>query len=206
MGALSGSMSASKFYVVGDLPRDLRRAFAERVRLRTFQPLAPDAEEEEAFGWCAMGQPLDLDLSTQKVFSVGYITLGLRWDRYRFPPAVVHAQLAQAAKAACDKLGRERLSKSEKTDLKQRVMHDLRRKYLPSMRAVDVVWNLDRQLLFFFSQSATLRDRLAALFELTFGLDLALDSPFMAATQLLPDAETRAALDAVTLTALHGGG
>ena len=203
MGALSGPASASKFYVQGDLPKDLRRSFPERIGLRVFRPLRPEEEAEERAGWCAVGQPFDLELTQEKLFNGPYVCLGLRVDRFRFPPAVVNAELEQAARALREKRGQERLSNRQKDELKQRVRQNLRRRYLPRMQAADVVWNLERQELFFWSQSAGLREQLSALFELSFGLELALDSPYLAAVRLLESKPQQAALQGVALSAFH---
>jgi recombination associated protein RdgC len=203
MGALSGAMSASKFYVQGDLPKDVRRAYMERIALRVFRPLRPEQEEEESAGWCAVGQPFDLELSAGKVFTGPYLSLGFRTDLYRFPPAVVHAELEQAARALRQKRGQEKLSRTQKDELKQRVLQGLRRRYAPRMQAVDLVWNLDRGELYFWSQSAGLRERLSALFELSFGLELVLDSPYIAALRTLQSKALEAALQQVALSAFH---
>lgn len=203
MGALGGSLSASKFYVQGDLPKDLRRSYPERIQLRVFRPLKPEEEAEERAGWCAVGQPFDLELSPDKLFNGPYLSLGLRIDRYRFPPAVVHAELEQAAQGLRQKRGQERLSRAQKSELEQRVRTALRKRYLPRMQAVDLVWNLDRQELYFWSQSSALHEQLSALFELSFGLELVLDSPYIAAARLLDDKRMQAALQQVTLSAFH---
>jgi recombination associated protein RdgC len=203
MGALSGSLSASKFYVPGDLPKDVRRAYMDRIQLRLFRPLRPEQEAEESVGWCAVGQPFDLELSADKVFNGPYLSLGLRTDRYRFPPAVVHAELEQAARALRQKRAQEKLSRTQKEELKQRVLQGLRRRYMPRMQAVDLVWNLDRGELYFWSQSAGLMERLSALFELSFGLELVLDSPYVAAARTLDDRALEAALQQVALSAFH---
>jgi recombination associated protein RdgC len=202
MGALNGSLSTTKFYVRGELPKNLRRAFMERIALRIFRPLEPNEEAEERAGWCAIGQPFDLDLSADKVFNDTYLTLGLRLDRYRFPARVVQAELARASQAALQKSGHERLSRAQKAELKQRVMSGLRRKYLPSMQAVDVVWHLDAGELYFWSQSRGMIERLSALFELCFALGLVENSPFSAAERLLP-AQRRAQLEQLEHTPFH---
>lgn len=203
MGALSGSMNASKFYVQGDLPKDVRRSYMQRIELRAFRPLRPEEEADERVGWCAVGQPFELELTPEKVFTGPYLALGFRVDRYRFPPAVVNAELEQASRALREKRGQEKLSRSQKEELKQRVLHSLRRRYLPRMQVVDLVWHLDRQELYFWSQSGALHERLGALFELSFGLELVLDSPFVAATRLLDDKAQKAALQQATLSVFH---
>ncbi|MEO8181669.1 MAG: hypothetical protein ABI895_22770 [Deltaproteobacteria bacterium] len=203
MGALSGSLSASKFYVQGDLPKDVRRAYMERIQLRLFRPLRPEQEAEESAGWCAVSQPFDLELSPDKVFNGAYLSLGFRTDRYRFPPAVVHAELEQAARALRQKRAQEKLSRTQKEELQQRVLQGLRRRYMPRMQAVDLVWNLDRGELYFWSQSAGLRERLCAWFELSFGLELVLDSPYVTAVRSLENKALEAALQQVALSAFH---
>jgi recombination associated protein RdgC len=202
VGALTGSMSTTKFYVRGDLPKNLRRSFMERIALRVFRPLEPDEEAEERAGWCALGQPFDLDLSPDKVFTGAYLTLGLRVDRYRFPARVVQAELAKACHAALQKSGHERLSKTQKAELRKRVLTALRRRYFPSMLGVDLVWNLDAGEAYFWSQSPGLIERLSALFELCFGLSLLENGPFVAAERCLPERQ-RSSLERLERTLFH---
>jgi hypothetical protein len=202
MGALTGSMSTTKLYVRGELPKNLRRSFMERIALRTFRPLEPDEEAEERAGWCALGQPFDLDLAPDKVFNGPYLTLGLRVDRYRFPARVVQAELAKASQASLSKSGHERLSRAQKTELKRRVLAALRQRYFPSMQAVDLVWNLDAAEAFFWSQSRGLLERLGALFELCFGLTLAENGPFVAAQRCIPE-RRHGELDQLERTLFH---
>jgi recombination associated protein RdgC len=202
VGALTGSMSTTKFYVRGDLPKNLRRSFMERIALRVFRPLEPDEEAEERAGWCALGQPFDLDLSPDKVFTGAYLTLGLRVDRYRFPARVVQAELAKACHAALQKSGHERLSKTQKAELRKRVLTALRRRYFPSMLGVDLVWNLDAGEAYFWSQSPGLIERLSALFELCFGVSLLENGPFVAAERCLPERQ-RSSLERLERTLFH---
>jgi recombination associated protein RdgC len=203
MGALSGSLNASKFYVDGDLPKDVRRSFMERIRLRLFQPLRPEEEAEEKVGWCAVGQAFELQLSPDKVFNGPYLTLGLRMDRYRFPPAILNAELAEAARLLKEKRSQAQLSRTQKEELKKRVLASLRRRYLPSTKVVDLVWNLDQRELYFFSQSAGLKEHMGALFELSFGLELSENSPYVAGMRSLRDKTLEAQLQEVTLSAFH---
>jgi hypothetical protein len=83
------------------------------------------------------------------------------------------------------------------------VLQGMRRRYLPRVQAVDLVWTLDRQELHFWSQSGALRDSMCALFELSFGLELTLDSPYAAAARPPQTKLQEAALQQVTLSAFH---
>ena len=196
-------MSVKKLFVSGELPKSLRRSFLERIHLRSFRPLAPDEEAEERFGWCGVGRALELDPAPEDIFQAGYLTLGLRWDRFRFPAALVQARIEEASRAARG-TGEGRLSRQLQSEIRARVLTELRKKFLPSMRTADVVWNLERSEVFFWSHSKAMVERLSALFELTFGLELTESSPWSAAVRLLPDEKTRRALSGLEHHGFHG--
>ena len=52
------------------------------------------------------------------------------------------------------------------------VKANLRRKMLPTIRAVDLVWNLDAKTVWFWSHNRAMSETLEELFERTFGLRL----------------------------------
>lgn len=203
MGAFGGPLTFSKLWVRGELPEGFRDRFVKHLRLRTFQPLSPEDDADERVGWCVVGSPMDLELGHENVYYGSYLAVGVRVDRWRLPTTVLKAEIAEATRAALAKSGRERLTKAEKDDLKLRVSSRLRKKVLPSMRAADFVWNLDAGVAYFFNQSAKAIEQLGVLFEQTFGLELALDCPYLAAVERhLSDAELEV-LAAVEPAPLH---
>ncbi len=202
MGALAGSLTFTRFFVRGELPTRFRDKFVESIRLRTFEPLTPESEDQEHVGWCAVGRVLDLELDHEKVFYNSYINLGLRMDRWRVPGALLRAHLAEAEQEALEKSGRDKLGKREKAELKARIITRLRKKLMPSMKVVDMSWNLDGGVVRFFNQSPRVHEQFMALFEKTFSLELTADSPYISAERLgLRDAELHAlsGVDASTL-------
>ena len=203
MGAFSGSLTVSKLFVRGQLPADFKKTSLDRIRLRAFAPLEPDDDVDERVGWCVISSPLDLDLVHEQVFWGSYVNLGLRIDRYRLPAAVLQAHFQAACREALAKSKRETLSKSEKKELMARVSLKLRRKVLPAMSCFDFSWNLDTMVAYFWSQSARSLDRLGALFEATFGLELVPNSPYVAARERHLSEAQLGALDAVEATPLH---
>jgi hypothetical protein len=42
LGARSGSLTFTRLFTQGALPKDLRRRFLEAARLRVFQPIKPE--------------------------------------------------------------------------------------------------------------------------------------------------------------------
>jgi recombination associated protein RdgC len=203
VGAFSGPLTLSKLFVRGQLPADFKKTAPDRIRLRAFAPLEPDAEVEESLGWAVVSSPLDLELDHEKVFFGSYVNLALRIDRYRLPPALVQAHFQEACREALVKGKREALSKADKKELLARVSLRLKKRVLPSMIAFDFSWNLDTMVAYFWSQSAKAIERLSAHFETTFGLELVTNSPYMAARERSLNETQLRALDAVESTPLH---
>ena len=75
------------------------------------------------------------------------------------------------------------------------VVRRLRELILPTMRVVDLSWDLERRELRFFHRSPRMIELLGELFEDTFGLELVLESAYLAATRLGLD---EASLDALS--------
>lgn len=192
MGVFGGSISVAKFYVRGEVPNRFQTQYMKAIRLRTFEPLVPDEEDEERIGWCAPGNVLDLELDQQKVIFNEYITLGLRIDKWRIPRTLFKAHFEEAVAEAKVRTGKEKLSKKEKDDLKFRVNKRLRKKVLPSMRQDDLSWNVDRGEVLFWNRSPRIKEELCELFEKTFGLRLDEASPYMVAKELLGESEAQA--------------
>ncbi len=203
MGAFSGSISVTKFFVHGELPEELRTAFMRRIKLRAFRPLVVEEDADERYGWCVMGEPLDGVLGHETVFYNSYVNLGFRLDRWRFPKAVLKAELARAEQERLAALDRERLSRAEKQELRDRIKIALKRKALPSMQHFDFSWNLETGEAFFWSQTPSIHERLTELFELTFKLELVASSPWIAAVELELGPRAEDALGRVQPTALH---
>ncbi len=186
VGAISGSITISRFFVQGELPARYQDRFLKSIRLRAMQPLTADCEEEERVGWCVPGDALDLDLSAQKLFSETAVTLGFRVDKWSIPRALFNAHFNEAKTLKLAQTGREKLTKREKDELKFRITRKLKRKLIPTTRHSDVVWLVDSGVLWFWNRSARAKEDLTQLFEQTFSLTLHEASPFIVARELVP--------------------
>lgn len=185
MGVFNGSISVTKFFVEGSVPKRFAQTYLENIHLRRFTDLTIDGEEEETSGWCVAGNGLDLELRHEQVFLNSYIVLGLRVDRWRIPRPLFKAQFAEAAAEHLARTGKDKLSKRDKDEIKFRVNRKLRKKFIPSMRVFDACWDLNRAELLFWCRSARTLDDLCAQFEKTFSLTLREASPYTVASKLL---------------------
>jgi recombination associated protein RdgC len=184
VSALKGSLSYSRLFVEGDLPRDFRDRFTKALHLRAMKPLTPDEDAIERSGWCVMGDPFDVDVSYESVFQNEFLNLGFRTDKWRVPTSMLRAKVREAESAALGRKGRERLSRQEKAELKELVTKKLRRQLPPVTRAVDFSWSLDEGLIRFFSHADKTIAAMSELFEQTFRLKLALEAPYTLAARL----------------------
>lgn len=197
MGALKGAITYAKFYVRGTLPEDVHGRFLPRIRTRAFKPLTPDDADDLSAGWLPIESPLEPDASFRSdgVFFGAWLNLALRVDRWKFPSTLVKAKVAAAERAYKEKHGRERLSKQEKTEIRELVDRKLRRDGTPVTKVADLSWNLQTMELRFFARSKVLIELLHELFEKTFSVRLVPAGPYPTALAIgLPkDLEPRLA-------------
>ncbi len=184
MPALKGSLSYARFFVDGELPEDFRERYMKAIRLRVMKPLVADEDALERSGWCAIGDPFELELRYDNTFYNDFLNLGFRTDRWAIPGPLLKTRVREAEQAYLDKKGREKLSKRERTELKELVARKLRKQFVPNMRTTDFSWSLDEGVVRFFSQSAKPALAMSDLFTKTFGLKLVPETPYTLAERL----------------------
>lgn len=184
MSALKGTLTYARFYVEGDLPDDFHARYLKAIQQRVMRPLEAAEPDLERHGWCRLGEPFDLELEHQDVFFNEFLNLGLRHDRWVIPGPLLRVRLREAEAAYLAQKGRERLSKKEKTELKELVSKKLRKQLSPATRSFDLSWSLDEKLVRFFSQSPRPIGLMTDLFYKTFGLKLVPEAPYTLAARL----------------------
>jgi recombination associated protein RdgC len=205
LGARSGSLTFTRFSTQGALPKDLRRRFLEAARLRVFAPLKAEDEALEATGWCVMERPFDLDLDSAKMFHDSYVLLGFRVDRYRIPGALLKSQITDEEQRQLSRTKKAKLSRNEKLEIKERVVMRLRKKVIPTSKAIDMSWHLDSGTVLFFGHSKRTLGDFCAHFEKTFGLSLVEDSPYAVAARAGLSKERQRALKDVEPVSFSAG-
>lgn len=204
MPALKGSLTYARFFVDGELPESFHDRFVKAIRLRAMRPLEPDDEDLERSGWCRIGEPFELDLGYEDVFYNNFVNLGFRTDRWVIPGPMLRSKMREAETAYLAKKGRERMSKREKTELKELVSRKLRKQLVPALRVVDFSWSIEEGIVRFFSHAAKPAALMMDVFHRTFGLKLVPEAPYTLAARMgLTKAQEKAweDLEATPLTA-----
>jgi len=166
MGALKGSVTIRRYLVRGDRPREPAR-LVKGVRAHLLVPIDPAGESERAFGWASIADPEDLDFAPEDMFLGESLALALRVDVLKPPGGVVKRLAAQRLKA----LGR-RSNRAETRAAREEVKRSLRDRYLPTSRSADMVWQLERGHVYFWSHAKGMNELLVDLFARSFGLEL----------------------------------
>jgi len=186
LGALRGSLTFTRFFVLGDTPDDAAAAFLKPIRANAFEPLTPDEDALEHHGWASVEDPFDLELDHEKIFFNEYLTLTLRIDRWVVPGPLLKAHLKEAEQKLAERKGVEKLGRKAKADLKDAVIKKLRKQLVPSTKSVDLVWNLSSNVALLFSHSKKVHELASDLFEKTFKCRLWVETPGTAAERFFP--------------------
>ena len=183
MGALTGSISYARFFVDGELPDDFRAVFLTAIQHGAFQPLDPAEDEEERRGWVNIQHPLDWDFDLHKVFYNEYLNLAQRIDRWRIPGNLLKAHCVEAERRWMKEQGKSRIGRRIRNDIKAVITAELKAQILPTMKTIDMSWNVNTGVVRFWNQSAKACEEFMGIFEDTFRLRLVPDSPYLSALQ-----------------------
>ena len=203
MSALSGSLSYARFFVEEKLPKKFLDDAHDKIRHKAMRPLEPNDPAPQRSGWCVMGDPLDPDLPGERVFLDGYVNLGFRTDRWAIPGPLLKSKIREAEAKYLAKKGRERLGRRERAELKEVVTHELRKKLVPTTRAIDLTWSMEERVVRFFSHSERPTLEMLELFKATFGIELVPESPFTLGERLGLSDEMLSAWEALEPTLIE---
>lgn len=170
MGAFTGSITYKQYFVDGDLPDGFRDQFETALRENAFREL--DHGEERSLGWVTSEDLLDADFALPKFLFGHFMVMALREDCIKIPPTTLKVHIQQEETLTRQRLKRERLSKFERDEIREAVQKRLLGKMLPTIRAYDVVWNLETRAVWLWTHNRALAETFEDLFERTFGLRL----------------------------------
>jgi recombination associated protein RdgC len=206
MAIFSGGIRFRRYEVSGKLPADLRNAFEGRIRAQAFSPFAPNDPRDEAVGWVAADDWFDTDLYPDRWLYGNMITLSIRTDVRRVPSLILKHECKKTQAEWKERLGRERLTRAEREDIKSINTKRLAEGVLPSIRGVDMFWDLERAEILFFSSGEKANDAFVTIFEKTFELSLMPIFPYSLAIRALGEDRAAAADAAVAASFMAGRG
>jgi hypothetical protein len=171
MGLLKGTLTFSRYRIMGPLPKNFHDFISRQMKLFAFRELSA-GNEEKSSGWTSLENILDTHFEYANYAVGDYLAFSLRLDRRIIPPSLMRIRFLEAEKKALGSKGKRVLSKGEKEEVKDRVRLDLlsRTPAVPSF--FDVCWALSPNWVLFGSLSSKVADEFESLFKKTFNLPL----------------------------------
>jgi DNA recombination-dependent growth factor C len=181
VGFLSASASFTRYRIIEEIPDTLWPEIADRLRRNAFKDIDHTADER-SFGWVAFDDMLDADWRSAPPQKGEFITMGLRLDTRRIPPAVFKKHLALALADEMERMeqtkGKAYVSRDRKNELKEQTKLRLMARTLPIPAQFDVVWNVTSGVVYLASIQSKLRALFEDMFTMTFDLHLEPMTPY----------------------------
>jgi len=178
MGAFAGTLTMTCYYVQGEIPDGFRDMFVDALNKSRFTDINIDADHEESMGWVMAQDPFDTEFELNKVLWGSYLVAALRHDTIRLPATAFKMHLRKACDDYRKKTGKEKLTKGETEEVKERLERQLKKKALPNIKTYDLVWNMERGVVWLWSTNKKVNEQFIDFFQETFGLSVHEKNPY----------------------------
>ncbi len=204
MGLFSGSASYTRYRVRGDVPAAIKPFALEKLQWHAFHEIDPGTLTDKSIGWVSAENMSLTKFDDMHFAKDPYLVFALRIDVRRIPPIALRAAVLREELKAREQSGRERLSKKEKTDIREEQLQRLLKKVLPLPAVFDVCWNSAAGEILFFSTSKKANEEFMGFFYRSFDLKLTALTPPVLAAGLRPESEETLEKQTPTLTIDNG--
>jgi DNA recombination-dependent growth factor C len=183
MGAYKGTLTYTTYFVMNEPESGFKEKFIESLVAHRFRDIDVEVGKDKAFGWVSIEDPFDTQFSWASVFLDPYVCVALREDTIRVPPATLKAYLRRRELEVMEVQGKETLSRSERTFIKQETLQQLRRRALPVIKTYDMVWKPREGTLRFWSHNRRINEFFVEFVYKSWGLRLRPLSPYTLCSQ-----------------------
>lgn len=177
MGILSSSVSITRYMVQGKLPEPLISTIETALKKNSILEI-DNEDSDKAIGWTSFETPFVPDFEGSSFIIGTHLIFSMRIDKKSIPNKVIQKNLAVEIKKKLEATGRDFLSKTEKKELKDRVIHLLSLRIPATPNVYDLIWNYEEGTLLFFSNLKSANEELETLFSKSFKLTLIRLFPF----------------------------
>ena len=185
MGILSSSVSITQYCVEGKISEPILETVATGLKKHSIEEIDNESSDK-SIGWTCFNNPFSTDFN-QTPFLIGtYFVFSMRIDKKTIPSKIIKKYYSLEMKKRLEKNGREFLSKTEKKEIKDHVLHVLNLRIPATPNIYDLIWNYESRTLCFFSNLKGANEELETLFNRSFKLKLIRLFPYSMATLTSP--------------------
>ena len=177
MGLLKGTVTFSRFRIVGALPDRFPEFFNERIRRFAFQNVWRTTDEKAA-GWADLENILDTEFPYASYAQGRYMIFSLRIDRKPVPPSLLRLRVMEAERKQLAENGQKKLYREQREAIRESVRLELLGKSLPVPSFQEICWSVPDGILTFCCLSDKVAGELQELFRESFSLDIAPYAPW----------------------------
>jgi len=194
MSFLGGSAGFARFSVMGELPENPLDYIGDRIRACAFEDI-DDNFEEYSIGWVSVMSMFDASFEYASHLCGDYVVLSWRVDERKVSPSILKKFVQKEEERIRKERQIPKLSRSAKTEIKERIKAELTRKSFPIPTVYDLVWSLADSSLYFFSTNKKAHALLEDFFKDCFGVNLQVQIPYVTAENLLSGEDQLARLE-----------
>lgn len=185
MGLLSSTVSITQYRVEGQLQEPILEVIANGLRKHAIEEIDNESSDK-AIGWTCFNEPFSIDFDRSPFLIGTHFVFSMRIDKKSIPAKIVQKHYAMEMKKRLENSGREFLSKNEKKEIKDHVLHVLSLRIPATPNVYDLIWNYEAGTLWFFSNQKGANEELETLFTRSFKLKLIRLFPYSMATLTSP--------------------
>lgn len=206
MQLMASTLSLTRYIAQGELAGPVMDTVRGGLKDHMIREIDNDPAARSV-GWTVSDNPFNPDFETAGLVFGTSLVFSLRIDKKSVPAKIVNKHYAVAVKKRLAETEREHLSKNEKREIKDEVLHRLYLRIPAAPGVYDVVWNYEAGDVWFFSNLKEANEELETLFSKSFKVSLVRIFPYTAAHFLSGLAgEKMDALHRVSPAAFSGGG
>ncbi len=190
MGLLSSSVSITRYKVEGKPAEPVLETIADGLRKNVILEIDKDIAEKSS-GWTSFETPFKPDFEGSSFVIGTYLIFSLRIDKKAIPSKIIKKLCDEEIAKRLAETGRERLSRPEKQAVRENVVNSLSLRIPATPSMYDLVWSMEEEWLWFFSNQKAANEELETLFSKSFDLSLVRLFPYTVAdlTAGLSDAD-----------------
>jgi hypothetical protein len=185
MGILSHSVPITQYRVDGKIDEPILESIAAGLKKYAIEEI-DDASSDKAIGWACFNDPFNTDFDRYPFIFGTLLVFSMRIDKKSIPSKIVQKHITLEMKKRLAVSGREFLSKTEKKEIKDNVLHLLNLRIPATPNIYDLIWNYESATLWFFCNLKGANEELETLFSKSFKLKLIRLFPYTMAALTSP--------------------
>lgn len=194
----SGSLSARRFLVQGEVSAAFDRTATMALRRYAWKPINEERAERESFGWIDPRHPLAESLTWEDLQDGPLIFLSIRRDRKAFSKVLFMARLQERIEQVQKEKGLQRLTRQHRLALQEELTIIMLKETSATSGFTELVWDRNTNEVFLTATSTTLCERISELFMSTFELKLIPQFPALKGYAVLCEQGLEEGFDAAT--------